>query len=309
MSRVSALVLICGAVLGCAGIDPAKELGPGHSEHSERNEHGAVARTAHWSQPAGQATGLIVFEHGFLRRCENLRGTTQRLVAVGWMALCLDASMRGGNPALAERLAHTLAHDELAPPGRALPRRILVAGHSAGALFAVTLGARLDKIASERLTGALLFDPVAGKGFERELLAIAADERRPVLALLAPPHRCNGRASAVPALRRIEQGIREAGSNAFAIVELGAGATHADVEGEDTGGIAKWACGPVQPHQTEKLREIAADWVRRVVSVDGALPGITAGRRDFKHLCRNRLDASRRKESGSERTHSPYNDF
>ena len=87
-----------------------------------------------------------------------------------------------------------------------------------------------------------------------------------MLVLLAPPHRCNARASALPALRRIEQRIREAGANEFTVALLGADATHADVEGEDTGGIAEWTCGRIRPERTEKLRALAVDWARRVAT-------------------------------------------
>ncbi|MFO0690023.1 MAG: alpha/beta hydrolase [Myxococcota bacterium] len=271
MSRLPGWVILCLALLGlaalaCVGVRPSRELGPAGSIVVERIELLGAVRSVSWYLPAGDATALVVFEHGFLRRCENLRETTRRLMAVGLMGLCVDASMRGGNPALAEQLARALVEDGLAPAGREVPRRLLVAGHSAGALFAVTLGATLDAIAPDRLAGALLIDPVAGKGFEDGLRAISAAGRRPVLVLLAPPHRCNADSNALPALRRVEQTAREAGSSAFELVLLGEGATHADVEGEDTGGIAEWSCGRIRRDQTERLRALASDWVRRVAA-------------------------------------------
>lgn len=277
VSRLPGIVLLCLVALGCVGVRPSHEVGPIGTIVVERIELGGAVRTATWSLPAGDATALVVFEHGFLRRCENLRGTTQRLMAAGLMGLCVDASMRGGNPALAEQLARALVEGGLAPTGRDVPRRLLVAGHSAGGLFAVTLGATLDAIAPDRLAGALLFDPVAGKGFEDGLRAVSAAGRRPVLALLAPPHRCNADSNALPALRRVEQAAIEAGSEAFELVLLGEGATHADVEGEDTGGIAEWSCGRVRADRTEHIRALASDWARRVVAEAAGAPADSAG--------------------------------
>jgi acetyl esterase/lipase len=64
--------------------------------------------------------------------------------ADGWRQPCA-----GGRPGAATRHARTA-------PTAALPDRIIVAGHSAGAAFAAALGAALVEIAPERLAGALL---------------------------------------------------------------------------------------------------------------------------------------------------------
>jgi dienelactone hydrolase len=256
--------------MGCVAVAPTREIGPTGSIVVAPIDLGAKARSAHWYLPAGEATALVVFEHGFLRHCENLRETTRQLMTAGLMALCVDASMQGGNPGLAETLARSLADDRLRPDGRAVPRRILVAGHSAGALFAVRMGATLDAIAPERLVGALLFDPVAGDGFETGLGAISAAGRRPVLTLVAPPHRCNADASALPALRRLVAAARDAGANDFELIELAAGATHADVEGEDTSGMAEWSCGRIRPVHAERRRALSIAWARRVSTAPAA---------------------------------------
>lgn len=268
-ARLLALVTTCAALAGCAGLVPLRETGPAGSIVVAPIDLDAQQRLAHWYLPAGEATGLVVFQHGFTRRCANLRETTRRFMAAGLMALCIDAPMAGGNPALADSLARALAGGLAAPGGRAVPGRIVVAGHSAGAVFAVTLGATLDAIAPERLAGALLFDPVAGEGFEAGLRAVAAGGRRPVLALLAPPHRCNAGSNALPALRRLEQETRDAGSGTVAVVPLAEGATHADVEGKDTDALAEWACGRVWPSHTEMLRVLAIAWLTGTTAARG----------------------------------------
>ncbi len=276
------MITLCAALVGCAAPVPLRETGAAGSIVVDTIELDGQPREAHWYLPAADAMALVVFEHGFTRRCANLRETTRQWMASGLMALCIDAPMAGGNPALAEALARRLAGDIVAPGGRAVPRSIIVAGHSAGAVFAVALGASLDAVAPGRLAGALLFDPVATAGFEAPLRAVSAAGRRPVLALLAPPHRCNAGSNALPALRRAEQEARDAGSSAFIVVRLAEDATHADVEGEDTDALAEWACGPVKPARTAALRALAMAWVRSVTAAHRVeKTGEKAGRPGF----------------------------
>lgn len=268
--RAWALALLCFVLAGCATPVPPREASPAGSIVVAAIDLDAGRHVAHWYLPAVEPTLLVVFEHGFTRRCANLRETTRRWMATGLMALCIDAPMAGGNPALAEALARHLAHGLVAPDGRRVPVGIVVAGHSAGAVFAVALGARLEALAPGRLAGALLFDPVAAAGFEGWLSTVSASGRRPVLALLAPPHRCNARSNALPALRRAEQEAREAGASAFVVTHLAEDATHADVEGEDSDALAGWACGPVRPARTAALRALATNWLLGVAAAQRA---------------------------------------
>lgn len=168
--------------------------------------------------------------------------------------------MAGGNPTLSDILARRLAAARVAPDGRALPHRIIVGGHSAGAAFATALGARLDELAPDRLAGAMLFDPVATADFESQLRAVSAAGRRPVLAVLAPPHRCNAQSNALPALQRLHAEAQAAQRDAFVGLRFAVGATHADIEGEDSDWIAALACGSPQATQTARLRGLAAAW-------------------------------------------------
>lgn len=264
------LVLLGAALAGCAGLVPVRETGTAGSIVVAPIDLGAQEHLAHWYLPAGEVATLVVLQPGFTRRCANLRETTRQLMAAGPMALCIDAPMGGGQPALADALARALAGPAVAPDGRSMPQRVIVAGHSAGAVFAVTLGAALEVIAPGRLAGALLFDPVASADFEARLRAVSARGRRPVLALLAPPHRCNAQSSALPALRRIDREARDAGSSAFVVIHLADEATHADVEGEDTDALAEWACGRVVPARTASLRELSVRWLRAAAA--GAAP-------------------------------------
>jgi hypothetical protein len=223
-----------------------------------------------WLLPPGEAAGLISVQHGFARSCDRLQGTLKALARRGLIVLCMNAEMAGGNLRLAQTLAAAL-RDGLLPPGQtdaALP--IVVAGHSAGALFAAHLGAALAHLAPGRLAGALLFDPVAGTGFADKLLAISDGGARPVRTISAPFSGCNAGNNADPALAAVMQAARAAGRDGFVGLRLVDRATHIDAEGEDTSPLAVWACGQgaPQPANVALLRALSVAWALEMV-----LPG------------------------------------
>lgn len=207
-----------------------------------------------WASPPGTAQALLVLEHGFTRSCTNLRTTMRTLADEGVLVLCVELALGGDPSARATALARAIADGRLeAPGGGALPERILVGGHSAGATVGLALGAALDGLVPSRLAGALLIDPVAADGVARDLARVHGGGRRPVLALLAAPHGCNARGSVRPLLQA-EGGLE--------VVDLGPRSTHADIEGEDTTALARWACGTPEPALSAAWRARAAGWLR-----------------------------------------------
>lgn len=240
-----------GWLIGCAVVAAA---GCAQGPYVPPLEIGGEPYAAQWTAPPGRAELLLVLEPGYARRCSHLRGTAQRLAAQGALVLCVDAPMAGGNPLLADALAGWLAGDPRGPEGRPLPRRIVVGGLSAGAAFAVRLGARLDERVPERLAGALLFDPVPVPGFTDDLRRVA--RQRAVWALLAEPHACNAMGAAVPALRAAN----------VESVAAGPGSTHLDAEGDDGDAIGRLACGEPDARAVESLRAKAAAWTGAVVA-------------------------------------------
>jgi hypothetical protein len=128
---------------------------------------------AEWQWPATAPAALMLLQHGFARQCANLRGTAQRVAAVGVATLCLNADMAAGQPALAAALALALQHGLAGPDGQPLPQRLIVGGHSAGALFGARVGSALAAQAPQRLAGALLFDPVGGAPLTQALLDLS----------------------------------------------------------------------------------------------------------------------------------------
>lgn len=261
------LLTACGSLVPQA---PVSTSGPTVAQ-SELEIKGTV-HPARWGVPTGDTRALVVLAHGYTRRCDHLRGTSRQLVAAGLMTLCLDVSMAGGgDAALAEALADRLL-DGNDPAGRPWPRRLIVAGHSAGAVFALRLGTRLAARTSDRLMGALLFDPVATPDFGTLLAQVADQGHRPVLALLAAPHRCNAHGNAVPALNEARRGALAAGRDTLQAVALGPGSTHADVEGEDSDWLAITVCGRPAPQQMAALRTLAVDWARARADGNPPLP-------------------------------------
>ena len=221
---------------------------------------GDRSHDGHWYLPSGAAAALVVLEPGFAQPCRRLRGTARELMQAGLMVLCVDAEMTAGNPALADALARSLISDLTAPGLRALPQRIIVAGHSAGGAFAAQLGVALIRLAAQRLAGAVLFDPVGGTDLPSQLLTISDRGRRPVLAILALPDGCNAGLSSAPALHQVRLAALAAGGDGFVGVQLTEGATHIDAEGEDSGWFARWACGEPRVANVALLRRLAVRW-------------------------------------------------
>lgn len=75
--RAFAVAALCAVLVGCAAPVPLRETGAAGSIVVDTIELDAQPRVAHWYLPAAQATALIVFEHGFTRRCADLREATR----------------------------------------------------------------------------------------------------------------------------------------------------------------------------------------------------------------------------------------
>lgn len=242
---------------------------------------------ARWLLPGREPRGFALMQHGYARRCANLDGTLRHWAGAGLLVLCIDVAGAPGANWLPAEVADALLDGSVTPPGgEGLPARIVVAGHSAGALFAAAVGARLNARAPSRLAGAVLFDPVAAAGLAETLAAVSQAGRRPVRAVLAAPGPCNARGNAVPVLRALRDVARAAGVDVHLGVRLGAGSTHVDAEAGDTTAFAVTACGQGWPQrpQVRLLRELGARWAVDMLAdaraggsaaADGPPPGTT----------------------------------
>lgn len=250
---VAALAL---GLAGCAQLPPQPPLPVGVVRAFDRLELAGAAVDVEWHLPAVEPRAWVLVQHGFARRCANLRGTAAALAARGVATLCLNADsgagVAGGAPAWADALARWwLQPGARSPDGRAAPSRLVLAGHSAGGFFAARVGAALVQRAPERVAGVLLFDPVGAAPLQAALQTLQARLGPGRLAAtMAPPVRCNAVHLALPALRA-----------AGVAMVFPPQATHVDAEGEDTEALAVRACGegPPQPQAVAALRRWAGD--------------------------------------------------
>jgi pimeloyl-ACP methyl ester carboxylesterase len=279
----AALALVLALLAGCASGPPltAGPAEPGAAPPTPAFTTLPLAGaeiTAEWQWPAAAPAALMLLQHGFGRQCANLRGTAQRIAAAGVATLCLNADMAAGQPELADALALALRRGLAGPDGQPLPQRLIVGGHSAGALFGARVGSALAAQAPQRLAGALLLDPVGGAPLTQALLDISDGGHRPVRAVLALPSRCNARQLALPALAEVQRRAQAAGGDSYLGVLLIEGSTHVDAEGEDTDFAAVWACGEgrPQPANTELLRTLAARWAGQMAGGDAGVQAIAA---------------------------------
>jgi hypothetical protein len=256
------LVLVAGCASTPSLAPPAAVAPPRTAIAFGQFEFQGQRLDTEWHLPASAPAGLVLVQHGFARRCANLRTTARHIAEHGAMTLCVNAEMAGGSPLLADALAAAILQGLTAPDGRTVPRRVVVAGHSAGAVFAARVGRALAWADPSVLAGAVLFDPVAVPGFADNLAAVADGARRPVYAVMAARAGCNAWHNALPALHDVADAARAAGGDGFVGVELKAGSTHVDAEGEDTEWAAVRACGQgaPSPANTEALRTLASRW-------------------------------------------------
>lgn len=243
-----ASLLVATLLAGCSTLPPPQPMPPGVQRAFGSVPLAGSLHEMEWHLPAIEPRAWLLLQHGFARRCANLRGTAAALAAQGVATLCLNADMAAGAPALASALAGWwLSPAARSPDGRAAPHRMLLGGHSAGGLFAAHTGAALMARAPQRVAGVLLFDPVGGAPLQAALGALRG---RAMAATLAPPVRCNAMQLALPAL--LAAGM---------VLVRPPQATHVDVEGEDSESIAVRACGegPPQPAAVTALRRWAAE--------------------------------------------------
>lgn len=248
---------------------------------------GGTVYDVHWGLPAAEPLALAIVEHGFTRRCDNLRATLDAWVQAGLMTLCIDASMVAGNPDLADALADLLVTGGLTTPdGQPVPARTVVGGHSAGGAFAVRLGWQLAQTAPDRLAGAVLFDPVAaGPRFVDEIRGLAGSGQRPVLAVTANASSCNAQHNAYPGLRAAAADDVAAGGEGFVGAQLLQSSTHVDAEGGDSDVLGWVACrqGPPRAANVRVLRTLSATWAADLARGQRT-PAVYPGGETFERL-------------------------
>jgi PKD repeat protein len=217
------------------------------------------SRQATWYLPDIAPNGWILLQHGFQRNKSNLDDLATHLMDNGLMVLTINSSVSGGNSNLAISVADDLVDNPLTPPnGFVLPDNLVIAGHSAGALFVSHMGGRLVERGYANLKGALLFDPVdASNGMQANLQSVL-DNGSQVLSILANSSSCNSSNNALTPLRAL--------SEAFVGIKLIDNSKHTDVEGSSTGGIITWLCGTPKAHNISYLQDFALNWFKDMLN-------------------------------------------
>ena len=127
--RRTTLPWLAAVLVGCASLPPPATEGVTWTQQWITLDD--ASHRVEWWLPTGEALALVTVQHGFARDCATVRETARQIARRGLMTLCVDTTLAGGNPALADALAAALLSGLTAPGGRALPPRIVVGGHSA----------------------------------------------------------------------------------------------------------------------------------------------------------------------------------
>ena len=213
-----------------------------------------------WYLPTATPKGLVYLQHGFQRNKGHLRALGNSLMAQGLMVLSINASMTGGAPNLAPKVAAALANRSLTPPnGYPLPAAFVLAGHSAGGLHATLVGAELAARDTAGFRGVILFDAVDANNRMATAMQRVADSGRPVYAILANAGSCNSSNNAEPLLRAL------AGPS-FVGFKLTSRSAHTDAEGSSSDFFGRLFCGTPQAHNSAYLQQFAAGWANDLLS-------------------------------------------
>jgi hypothetical protein len=246
--RALAMALL---LAGCAQLPPPAPMPPGVTRAFDVLQLQGQAHDVEWHVPAAAPRAWVLVQHGFARRCANLRGLAATLAGQGVATLCVNADMaRGASPLAGALVAWWLSPAARSPDGRPAPAVAVFSGHSAGGLFAAHAAAAMAPRAPGRVAGVILFDPVGGEGLRAALANVPTGRTH---ASLAPPAPCNAHQQALPALQAVA-----------AALHTPAQATHIDAEGEDSDSLAVRACreGPPQAHTVAALR----NWTVQVMT-------------------------------------------
>jgi hypothetical protein len=233
-----------------------------------------------WSFPAVEPHGLVWLQHGFARSGSRVADLADALAADGFVVVSPtidafgDCSLNGVMtllPGIADLLADAPAPGSLLDAARRaagiagvsldrLPNRLALIGHSAGAAAMTQVAGELVARRSDDvdLRILLLLDPVENRAgsMAESLPGLAGVE---VLAISAPPDRCNANASGTGVLARLATG--------FIGVQL-VGGCHCDAEGDSTNVVCTAVCGESDPEDVATLATLARAWVAG--AVDGA---------------------------------------
>ncbi|NVJ59971.1 MAG: PKD domain-containing protein [Gammaproteobacteria bacterium] len=217
------------------------------------------SRQATWYLPDGQPDGWILLQHGFQRNKSHLDHIATTFMNNGIMVLTINSNSTGGNRSLAREIADDLIDNPLTPPnGYQLPSKLVLSGHSAGALMMSYTSGRLIERGFGQLEGLIMYDPVdKDNGMQPNNQALI-DTGKKVLSILANSSSCNSSNNALSPLRAL--------SESYVGIKLTRNSKHTDAEGDSTGGLGSLFCGRPTDQNVSYLQDFAVNWALDMIS-------------------------------------------
>ncbi|NVJ60530.1 MAG: PKD domain-containing protein [Gammaproteobacteria bacterium] len=229
----------------------------------------AGSRQATWYLPDEPAEGWILLQHGFQRNKNNLDHLATTFMNNGIMVLTINSNSTGGNPSLAREIADDLIDATLTPPsGFSLPEKLILSGHSAGALMMSYMAGRLVERNYQSFSGLIMLDPVDKDNGMQPNNQSVIDYGRKVLSVLANSSSCNSSNNALAPLQAL--------TDSYVGIKLTNNSKHTDAEGDSSGGIITWVCGSPVDQNVNYLQDFAVNWALDMISgeqTDDYYPG------------------------------------
>lgn len=210
------------------------------------------------SQSSEQPRALVIIQHGMMRNAEKMMALANELVDKNLEVLLPDLKdSQQTDPLFPEVFAKAFDKKHIDNQSQTLPRKILMAGFSAGARFLTHVAGFLYQKQRD-IRGVLMLDPVVGDLPEQQL---GPRLPLPYFAILAKPSRCNADGNAFPLF---ESGRFEA--HGFRLKT----ASHCDFEGRSSDALCYMYCGASPRTNAEAVQLFATEWISGLV--DSATP-------------------------------------
>ena len=249
---VLAAALVCGiSVSALAGVVLENEHG---KVYEETVTLGGVSVDADWYIPSQPAIGFTYMVHGFgfgILGREMMREVSLEYMKQGIVVLAPTIDASGGNETLAYAVANQLIDNPPVSPEGPIPNAVVISGHSAGGLHASLVVKQMLLRGSNKIRGAVLFDPVdSGNKFEGAVDVIVNHPELPVLSIVANGGVCNLWNNTEDDIERMPR--------AYVGIKLLDRSSHMDVVGNDsTGVLGAIFCGGPIPSSENVARNYA----------------------------------------------------
>jgi len=264
------LLVLCASASVCIANNQANAGGLKFKENLDLGDGVTIPLT--WLKPENKSSpprAIVIIQHGMMRNAEKMMSLAQALVERN-----IEVLMPGlkdpqyMDPLFPEMFVNAFDKKFKGNSGEALPKKLLMAGFSAGARF-LTHVAGLFYNRHRDIRGILLLDPVVGELPEQHL---GPRLPLPYFAILAKPSRCNADGNAYPLF---ESGRFEA--QGFRLKT----ASHCDFEGRSSDALCYMYCGTSARQNAEAVKLFATEWISGLVDSESPHTDYLPGGRVF----------------------------